>query len=127
MGDDRWAIKRPRGTNPAIERGDLEAIAAVAAAVASAGRPGTAAGRKSRQSRFRYGPDRTQTSTASVSRPGQNMSCALRPIMRISCRLARLGCSKEVGIAHCQKATSQSVVLLLLEESKELTLGAQLW
>ena len=28
LGDDKWAIKRPRGTNPAIERGDLEAIAA---------------------------------------------------------------------------------------------------
>lgn len=56
MGDDRWAMKRPRGTNPAIERGDLEAIAAAAAAVASASRPGTAAGKKSRSSRFRYGP-----------------------------------------------------------------------
>ncbi len=57
MGDDKWAIKRPRGTNPAIERGDLEAIAAVAAAVASAGRPGAAAGRKPQYSRFRYEPD----------------------------------------------------------------------
>ena len=58
MADDKWAIKRPRGTNPAIERGDLEAIAAVAAAVASAGRSGAAAGRKPRNSRFRYGLDR---------------------------------------------------------------------
>ena len=53
MADDRWAIKRPRGTNPAIERGDLEAIAAVAAAVASAGRPGAAAARDPWTSRFR--------------------------------------------------------------------------
>lgn len=56
MGDDRWAMKRPRGTNPAIERGDLEAIAAAAAAVASASRLGTAASKKPRSSRFRYGP-----------------------------------------------------------------------
>ena len=55
MGDDRWAMKRPRGTNPAIERGDLEAIAAAAAAVASASRLGTAASKKPRSSRFRYG------------------------------------------------------------------------
>ena len=55
LGDDKWAIKRPRGTNPAIARGDLEAIAAVAAAVASAGRPGSAPGRNPRTSRFRCG------------------------------------------------------------------------
>ena len=53
MGDDKWAIKRPRGTNPAIERGDLEAIAAVAAAVASATRPGSASARNARTSRYR--------------------------------------------------------------------------
>jgi hypothetical protein len=53
MGDDKWATKRPRGTNPAIERGDLEAIAAVAAAVASATQPGSASARNGRTSRYR--------------------------------------------------------------------------
>ena len=53
LGDDKWAIKRPRGTNPAIERGDLEAIAAVAAAVASAGQHSPSAAPRPQSSQYR--------------------------------------------------------------------------
>lgn len=35
-GSGSWAVKRPRGFVPAIARGDLEAMAAAAAALASA-------------------------------------------------------------------------------------------
>ena len=75
FGDDKWAIKRPRGTNPAIERGDLEAIAAVAAAVASAGRPGSAP-RNLRNSRFRCGPDQTQTGAQTDAAQALASPCA---------------------------------------------------
>lgn len=53
LGDDKWAIKRPRGTNPAIERGDLEAIAAVAAAVACAGQHSPSAAPRPQSSQYR--------------------------------------------------------------------------
>lgn len=35
--DTTWSVKRPRGYNPAIARGDLESMAVAAAAIASAG------------------------------------------------------------------------------------------
>lgn len=41
-----WPVKRPRGYNPAIERRDLQSMAAAAAAIASARppEPGTSKG-----------------------------------------------------------------------------------